>query len=129
MDRADLGVVGCRRELIELRARRRCLDRATQQLLVLGQYAEAGSGALSQLVCDRLQHDADDLINPLEFRTRRGGIRQDARHRCSRQGDPPGTPARRAPIIVVLLYTGLRLAELVALDVDDVKMSARKSFQ
>jgi site-specific recombinase XerD len=29
---------------------------------------------------------------------------------------------------VVLLYTGLRLAELVALDVDDVKVSARKGI-
>jgi integrase/recombinase XerC len=34
--------------------------------------------------------------------------------------------ARDRAIVVVLLYTGLRLAELVALDVDDVKMSARK---
>jgi len=34
--------------------------------------------------------------------------------------------ARDRGIVVVLLYTGLRLAELVALDVDDVKMSARK---
>jgi integrase/recombinase XerC len=34
--------------------------------------------------------------------------------------------ARDRGIVVVLLYTGLRLAELVALEVDDVKMSARK---
>ncbi len=34
--------------------------------------------------------------------------------------------ARDRAIVVLLLYTGLRLAELVALDVDDVKMSARK---
>jgi site-specific recombinase XerD len=34
--------------------------------------------------------------------------------------------ARDRAIVVVLLYTGLRLAELVALDIDDVKMSARK---
>jgi site-specific recombinase XerD len=34
-------------------------------------------------------------------------------------------PRDRA-IVVVLLYTGLRLAELVALDVDDLRMSARK---
>ncbi len=34
--------------------------------------------------------------------------------------------ARDRAIVVVLLYTGLRLAELVALDVDDVRMSARK---
>ena len=34
--------------------------------------------------------------------------------------------ARDRAIVVMLLYTGLRLAELVALDVDDVKMSARK---
>ena len=36
--------------------------------------------------------------------------------------------ARDRAIVVVLLYTGLRLAELVALDVDDVKMSARKGL-
>jgi len=36
------------------------------------------------------------------------------------------TKARDRAIVVVLLYTGLRLAELVALDVDDVKLSARK---
>jgi len=35
-------------------------------------------------------------------------------------------PARDRAIVVVLLYTGLRLAELVALDVDDVRVSARK---
>lgn len=34
--------------------------------------------------------------------------------------------ARDRAIVVMLLYTGLRLAELVALDGDDVKMSARK---
>jgi integrase/recombinase XerC len=34
--------------------------------------------------------------------------------------------ARDRAIVVMLLYTGLRLAELVALDVDDVKLSARK---
>ncbi|MGB0093399.1 MAG: tyrosine-type recombinase/integrase [Solirubrobacteraceae bacterium] len=34
--------------------------------------------------------------------------------------------ARDRAIVVALLYTGLRLAELVALDVDDVRMSARK---
>lgn len=34
--------------------------------------------------------------------------------------------ARDRAIAVVLLYTGLRLAELVALDVDDVKVSSRK---
>jgi site-specific recombinase XerD len=34
--------------------------------------------------------------------------------------------ARDRAIVVVLLYTGLRLAELVALDVDDLRMSARK---
>jgi integrase/recombinase XerC len=34
--------------------------------------------------------------------------------------------ARDRAIVVLLLYTGLRLAELVALDVDDVKVSARK---
>ncbi len=34
--------------------------------------------------------------------------------------------ARDSAIVVVLLYTGLRLAELVALDVDDLRMSARK---
>jgi site-specific recombinase XerD len=34
--------------------------------------------------------------------------------------------ARDRAIVVVLVYTGLRLAELVALDVDDVKVSARK---
>jgi integrase/recombinase XerC len=36
--------------------------------------------------------------------------------------------ARHRAIVVVLLYTGLRLAELVALDVDDVKTSARKGI-
>jgi site-specific recombinase XerC len=35
-------------------------------------------------------------------------------------------PARDRAIVVVLLYTGLRLAELVALDVEDVRVSARK---
>jgi site-specific recombinase XerD len=35
-------------------------------------------------------------------------------------------PARDRTIVVMLLYTGLRLAELVALDVDDVRVSARK---
>jgi integrase/recombinase XerC len=34
--------------------------------------------------------------------------------------------ARDRAIVVVLLYTGLRLAELVALDLDDVRLSARK---
>jgi site-specific recombinase XerD len=34
--------------------------------------------------------------------------------------------ARDRAIVVVLLYTGLRLAELVALDVDDLRMSTRK---
>jgi site-specific recombinase XerD len=34
--------------------------------------------------------------------------------------------ARDRAIVVVLLYTGLRLAELVALDLDDVRISARK---
>ena len=34
--------------------------------------------------------------------------------------------ARDRAMVVLVLYTGLRLAELVALDVDDVKMSARK---
>jgi hypothetical protein len=33
--------------------------------------------------------------------------------------------ARVGAIVVVLLYTGLRLAEHVALDVDDVRSSAR----
>jgi site-specific recombinase XerD len=37
-------------------------------------------------------------------------------------------PARDRAIVVVLLYTGLRLAELVALDVDDLRMSARKGL-
>jgi len=36
--------------------------------------------------------------------------------------------ARDRAIVVVLLYTGLRLAELVALDVDDVRTSARKGL-
>lgn len=36
------------------------------------------------------------------------------------------TSARDRAIVVVLLYTGLRLVELVALDVDDVKVSGRK---
>ena len=36
--------------------------------------------------------------------------------------------ARDRAIVVVLLYTGLRLAELVGLDVDDVKVSARKGI-
>ena len=37
-------------------------------------------------------------------------------------------PARDRAIVVLLLYTGLRLAELVALDVDDVRVSARKGL-
>jgi site-specific recombinase XerD len=37
-------------------------------------------------------------------------------------------PARDRAIVVVLLYTGLRLAELVALDLDDVRISARKGL-
>src|SRR5436190_3056777 len=36
--------------------------------------------------------------------------------------------ARDRAIVVVLLYTGLRLAELVALDVNDVRISARKGL-
>jgi site-specific recombinase XerD len=36
--------------------------------------------------------------------------------------------ARDRAIVVVLLYTGLRLAELVALDVEDVRVSARKGL-
>src|SRR3954453_8005179 len=36
--------------------------------------------------------------------------------------------ARDRAIVVVLLYTGLRLAELVALDVDDARISARKGL-
>ena len=36
--------------------------------------------------------------------------------------------ARDRAIVVVLLYTGLRLAELVALDIDDVRISARKGL-
>jgi integrase/recombinase XerC len=36
--------------------------------------------------------------------------------------------ARDRAIVVVLLYTGLRLAELVALDLDDVRVSARKGL-
>ena len=37
-------------------------------------------------------------------------------------------PARDRAIVVMLLYTGLRLAELVALDVDDLRVSARKGL-
>ncbi|MGI8559630.1 MAG: tyrosine-type recombinase/integrase [Solirubrobacteraceae bacterium] len=37
-------------------------------------------------------------------------------------------PARDRAIVVLLLYTGLRLAGLVALDVDDVRVSARKGI-
>jgi integrase/recombinase XerC len=37
-------------------------------------------------------------------------------------------PPRDRAIIVVLLHTGLRLSELVALDVDDVRLSARKGL-
>jgi site-specific recombinase XerD len=36
--------------------------------------------------------------------------------------------ARDRAIVVTLLYTGLRLAELVALDLDDVRVSARKGL-
>src|SRR3954469_16107371 len=36
--------------------------------------------------------------------------------------------ARDRAIVVVLLYTGLRLVELVALDIDDVRVSARKGL-
>ena len=39
-----------------------------------------------------------------------------------------GARARDRAIVVVLLYSGLRLAELVALDVDDLRMSARKGL-
>jgi site-specific recombinase XerD len=39
-----------------------------------------------------------------------------------------GARARDRAIVVMLLYTGLRLAELVALDVDDLRMSARKGL-
>ncbi len=37
-------------------------------------------------------------------------------------------PARDRAIVVMLLFTGLRLAELVALDLDDVRVSARKGL-
>jgi site-specific recombinase XerD len=37
-------------------------------------------------------------------------------------------PARDRAIVVMLLYAGLRLAELVALDLDDVRVSARKGL-
>ena len=36
--------------------------------------------------------------------------------------------ARDRAIVVVLLYTGLRLAELVALDIEDLRVSARKGI-
>ena len=36
--------------------------------------------------------------------------------------------ARDRAIVVMLLYTGLRLAELVALDLGDVRVSARKGL-
>ena len=36
--------------------------------------------------------------------------------------------ARDRAIVVMLLYTGLRLAELIALDLDDVRVSARKGL-
>jgi integrase/recombinase XerC len=37
-------------------------------------------------------------------------------------------PGRDRAIVVLLLYTGLRLAELVALDTDDVRVSARRGL-
>ncbi len=53
-------------------------------------------------------------------------ITEDEQRRLLRIGER--AKARDRAIAVVLLYTGLRLAELVALDVDDVKTSARKGL-
>jgi integrase/recombinase XerC len=53
-------------------------------------------------------------------------ITEEEQRRLLRMGDR--AKARDRAIVVMLLYTGLRLAELVALDVDDVKMSARKGI-
>lgn len=53
-------------------------------------------------------------------------ITEEQQRRLLRIAEP--APARDRSIVVLLLYTGLRLAEVVALDVDDVKMSARKGL-
>jgi len=53
-------------------------------------------------------------------------ISEDEQRRLLRMAER--APARDRAIVVVLLYTGLRLAELVALDVDDVRISARKGL-
>ncbi len=53
-------------------------------------------------------------------------ITEEQQRRLLRMGER--AKARDRAIVVLLLYTGLRLAELVALDVDDVKMSARKGI-
>jgi integrase len=48
------------------------------------------------------------------------------RDRSPVDGDPLGDgDARDRAIVVTLLYTGLRLAELGALDVEDLRLSAR----
>ena len=53
-------------------------------------------------------------------------ITEDQQRRLLRMAER--ATARDRAIVVVLLYTGLRLAELVALDVDDVRISARKGL-
>jgi site-specific recombinase XerC len=53
-------------------------------------------------------------------------ITEDQQRRLLRMAER--APARDRAIAVLLLYTGLRLAELVALDVDDVRVSARKGL-
>jgi integrase/recombinase XerC len=51
-------------------------------------------------------------------------ITEEQQRRLLRMADR--APARDRAIVVALLYTGLRLAELVALDLGDVRLSARK---
>ena len=53
-------------------------------------------------------------------------ITEEEQRRLLRMGER--AKARDRAIVVVFLYTGLRLAELVALDVEDVKSSARKGL-
>jgi integrase/recombinase XerC len=53
-------------------------------------------------------------------------ITEDQQRRLLRMAERAS--ARDRAIVVLLLYTGLRLAELVALDLSDVKLSARKGI-
>src|SRR3954466_16268709 len=53
-------------------------------------------------------------------------ISEEQQRRLLRMAERASAPDRA--IVVVLLYTGLRLAELVTLDVEDVRVSARKGL-